>query len=99
MLMPLSAGMLASVRETVRLRRIEHYSTLRASPNYVSIVVLQFAGAISFGFYVSCAQPHSRGVLYVSIFALLIYLIGIIDRALKLESSVISSLVSTCSRW
>lgn len=46
-------------------------------------MLLQFAAAISFGFYISCAQPHSRGVLYVSLFALLIYLIGIIDRAIE----------------
>jgi hypothetical protein len=46
-------------------------------------VRVQVAGTISFGFYVSCAQPHSRGVLYVSIFALLVYLIGVIDRAIE----------------
>lgn len=38
---------------------------------------------ISFAFYISCAQPHSRGVLYVASFALVMYVVGLVDRGIE----------------
>ena len=80
MLMPLSASVLASVRETVSSGRNESWRV--PSSLLHPTLPLQFASATSFAFYMSTARPNSRAIFYVSCVALVVYAVGLVDRGI-----------------
>jgi hypothetical protein len=89
--LPFSAGVLASVRETVRNLRAKLHAVLRSiAVQHASCSVLravlfcvQFSQMMIFAMYLSISQPKHRAVFVVSCVAFTVFVIGLVDRGIE----------------